>query len=125
MATVLAMCMAPMKNDDAFNLVRIVEMQNRPDSLRASHILIGYKGAYGSQDTITTKEQAEAKANELLAQLKATKNNDELFSQLASEYNTDATKDKGGDLDWFTDGTMVPAFNELRGQQPRGFIGCR
>ena len=31
----------PYENDDAFNLVRIVEMQNRPDSLRASHILIG------------------------------------------------------------------------------------
>ena len=111
------------ENDDAFNLVRIVEMQNRPDSLRASHILIGYKGAYGSQDTITTKEQAEAKANELLAQLKATKNNDELFSQLASEYNTDATKDKGGDLDWFTDGTMVPAFNEYVINSPVGSLG--
>ena len=113
----------PYENDDAFNLVRIVEMQNRPDSLRASHILIGYKGAYGSQDTITTKEQAEAKANELLAQLKAMKNNDELFSQLASEYNTDATKDKGGDLDWFTDGTMVPAFNEYVINSPVGSLG--
>ena len=113
----------PYENDDAFNLVRIVELQNRPDSLRASHILIGYKGAYGSQDTITTKEQAEAKANELLAQLKATKNNDELFSQLASEYNTDATKDKGGDLDWFTDGTMVPAFNEYVINSPVGSLG--
>jgi peptidyl-prolyl cis-trans isomerase D len=113
----------PYENDDAFNLVRIVEMQNRPDSLRASHILIGYKGAYGSQDTITTKEQAEAKANELLAQLKAAKNNDELFSQLASEYNTDATKDKGGDLDWFTDGTMVPAFNEYVINSPVGSLG--
>lgn len=113
----------PYENDDAFNLVRIVEMQNRPDSLRASHILIGYKGAYGSQDTITTKEQAEAKANELLDQLKAAKNNDELFSQLASEYNTDATKDKGGDLDWFTDGTMVPAFNEYVINSPVGSLG--
>ena len=113
----------PYENEDAFNLVRIVDMQNRPDSLRASHILIGFKGAYGSQDTITTKEQAEAKANELLAQLKATKNNDELFSQLASEYNTDATKDKGGDLDWFTDGAMVPTFNEYVVNNPVGSLG--
>lgn len=102
----------PYEYEDAFNLVRIVDMQNRPDSLRASHILIGYKGAYGSQDTITTKEQAEAKANELLAQLKASKNSDELFAELASEFNTDGTKEKGGDLDWFTDGQMVPQFNE-------------
>ena len=113
----------PYEDEDAFNLVRIVDMQNRPDSLRASHILIGYKGAYGSQDTITTKEQAEAKAQELLAQLKAAKNKDELFSQLAAEYNADATKDKGGDLDWFTDGAMVPAFNEYVINNPVGSLG--
>ena len=113
----------PFENENAFNLVRIVDMQSRPDSLKASHILIGYKGAYGSQDTITTKEQAEAKANELLAQLKATKNNDELFAELASEYNTDATKDKGGDLDWFLDGQMVPEFNEFVMNNPVGTLG--
>lgn len=112
----------PYENEDAFNLVRIVDMQNRPDSLKASHILIGYKGAYGSQDTIS-KDQAEAKANELLAQLKAAKNNDELFAQMAAEYNTDATKDKGGDLDWFTDGAMVPQFNEYVVNNPVGSLG--
>lgn len=112
----------PYENEDAFNLVRIVDMQNRPDSLKASHILISYKDAYGSQDTIS-KDQAEAKANELLAQLKASKNNDELFAQMAAEYNTDATKDKGGDLDWFTDGAMVPQFNEYVVNNPVGSLG--
>lgn len=112
----------PYENEDAFNLVRIVDMQNRPDSLKASHILISYKDAYGSQDTIS-KDQAEAKANELLAQLKAAKNNDELFAQMAAEYNTDATKDKGGDLDWFTDGAMVPQFNEYVVNNPVGSLG--
>ena len=97
----------PYEDGEAFNLVRIVDLQSRPDSLKASHILIGYKDAYGSQDTIS-KEAAEAKANELLAQLKAAKNNDELFAEMASQYNTDATKDKGGDLDWFTDGLLDP-----------------
>lgn len=112
----------PYENENAFNLVRIVDMQNRPDSLKASHILISYKDAYGSQDTIS-KDQAEAKANELLAQLKAAKNNDELFAQMAAEYNTDATKDKGGDLDWFTDGAMVPQFNEYVVNNPVGSLG--
>lgn len=113
----------PYESDGAFNLVRIVDMQDRSDSLKASHILIGYKGAYGSQDTITTKEQAEAKANELLAQLKAAKNNDELFAEMASQYNTDATKDKGGDLDWFTDGAMVPEFNKYVVNNAVGSLG--
>ena len=113
----------PYEEENAFNLVRIVEMGNRSDSLRASHILISYKGAMSSQDTITTKEEAEAKANALLAQLKATKNNDELFAQLATENNKDATKDKGGDLDWFTDGAMVPEFNQFVVNNPVGTLG--
>ena len=112
----------PFEENEAFNLVRIVDMQSRPDSLKASHILIGYKGAYGSQDTIS-KEEAEAKANELLAQLKAAKNNDELFTEMAAQYNTDATKDKGGDLDWFTDGAMVPQFNQYVIDNPVGSLG--
>ena len=112
----------PYEEANAFNMVRIVEMQNRPDSLKASHILIGYKGAYGSQDTIS-KEEAEAKANELLAQLKAAKNNDELFAEMAAQYNQDATKDKGGDLDWFTDGAMVPQFNQYVIDNPVGSLG--
>jgi parvulin-like peptidyl-prolyl isomerase len=113
----------PYEDEDAFNLVRIVEMGNRSDSLRASHILIAYKGAMSSQDTITTKEEAEAKANALLAQLKATKNNDELFAQMAAENNADATKDKGGDLDWFTYGAMVPEFNQFVVNNPVGTLG--
>jgi peptidyl-prolyl cis-trans isomerase D len=112
----------PYEDGEAFNLVRIVDLQSRPDSLKASHILIGYKDAYGSQDTIS-KEAAEAKANELLAQLKAAKNNDELLAEMASQYNTDATKDKGGDLDWFTDGAMVPEFNQFVVENPVGTLG--
>jgi peptidyl-prolyl cis-trans isomerase D len=113
----------PYEDGDAFNLVRLVDMQNRPDSLRASHILISYKGAYNSQDTIS-KEDAEAKANALLAQLQAVKNNDELFAELAQANSTDpGSKEKGGDLDWFTDGRMVPQFNEFVVNNSVGTMG--
>ena len=102
----------PYEDEDAFNLVRIVDMQNRPDSLRASHILIAYKGAYNSQDTIT-KDEAKSKAEGLLGQLKANPKNEDLFAELAGLNSSDpGSKEKGGDLDWFTDGRMVPAFNE-------------
>jgi len=113
----------PYEDEGTFNLVRIVDLQNRPDSLRASHILIAYKGAYNSQDTIT-KEEAETKANELLAQLQAAKNNDELFAELATANSSDpGSKEKGGDLDWFTDGRMVPQFNEFVVNNPVGTLG--
>ena len=110
----------PYEDENAFNLVRIVDFQNRPDSLRASHILISYKDAYNSQDTIS-KEEAEAKANELLAQLRNNPKNTELFAELAGQFSSDpGSKEKGGDLDWFTDGIMVPAFNEFVVNQPVG-----
>ncbi len=113
----------PYESEDAFNLVRIVDMQNRPDSLMASHILIPFKGAYNSQDTIS-KEAAEAKANELLAQLKSDAKNEELFAELAKANSTDpGSKDKGGDLGWFTDGQMVPTFNEFVVNNPVGTMG--
>lgn len=113
----------PYQDGETFNLARIIDQQSRPDSLRASHILISYKGAASSQDTVTTKEQAEAKANELLAQLKAAKNKDDLFAELAAQYNSDGTKDKGGDLDWFTDGRMVFPFNEYVVSNAVGTLG--
>ena len=113
----------PYEEEGSFNLVRIVDMQKRPDLMHASNILIPYKGAYMSNDIVMTKEQAEAKARELLAQLKASKDSDLLFAQIANQYNTDATKDTGGDLGWFSDGTMVPEFNEYVVNNPVGSMG--
>ena len=110
----------PYEDGEAFNLVRIVDMQNRPDSLRASHILISYKGAYNSQDSIT-KEEAKFKAEGLLDELRKNPKNEGMFAELAGIYSTDpGSKEKGGDLDWFTDGTMVPAFNEFVVKNPVG-----
>ena len=55
---------------------------------------------------------------------KPPKNNDELFAELAQANSTDpGSKDKGGDLDWFTDGMMVPDFNEYVVKNPVGSMG--
>ena len=111
------------EDQDAFKMARIVDMQSRPDSLMASHILIPFKGAYNSQDTIS-KEDAEAKANALLAQLRSNPKNTELFAELAKDNSTDpGSKDKGGDLGWFVDGQMVPEFNDFVVKNPVGAMG--
>lgn len=104
----------PYFDNEAYNLVRIVDLQNRADSLKASHILIPYAGAFRSEDTITTKERAQAVADSLLNVLKKNVKKPELFAELATAFSSDkGSAEKGGDLDWFTDGTMVPTFNEF------------
>ena len=113
----------PYEDEDAFNLVRIVDQQNRPDSLKASHILIGYEGALRSESTLT-EEQAQAKADSILNVLKSNPKNEELFAELAEQFTDDPSgKGKGGDLDWFTDGQMVYDFNEFVVNNPVGTLG--
>ena len=72
----------PYEDQNAFNLVRIVDMQNRSDSLRASHILISYEGARNSQDSIS-KEEAKTKAEGLMAEMKKNPKNEGMFAELA------------------------------------------
>ena len=110
----------PYEDENAFNLVRIVDMQNRPDSLKASHILISYKDAFNSQDSIS-KDEAKAKADSLLNVLRKNVKNEDLFAELAKQFSTDpGSTEKGGDLDWFTDGTMIRDFNEYVVNNPVG-----
>lgn len=114
----------PYFDNEAYNLVRIVDLQNRADSLKASHILIAYQGALRSEDTITTKERAQAVADSLAAVLKKNIKKTELFEELATKFSTDkGSAEKGGDLDWFTDGMMVYNFNEFVMNNPVGTIG--
>ena len=114
----------PYFDNDAYNLVRIVDLQNRADSLKASHILIPYVGALRSEDTITTKERAQAIADSLANVLKKNVKKPELFAELANQFSSDkGSAEKGGDLDWFTDGVMVPTFNEYVMNNPVGQIG--
>ena len=113
----------PYEDNEAFNLVRIVDQQNRPDSLKACHILIGYKGALRSESELT-EEEAQAKADSLLNVLKSNAKNEGLFAELAEQFTEDPSgKGKGGDLDWFTDGMMVNEFNEFVVNNPVGAMG--
>ena len=113
----------PYEDGESVNLVRIVDMQNRADSLKASHILIGYEGAMRSESTLT-KEEAQAKADSLLNVLKSNPKNEGLFAELADQFTDDPSgKGKGGDLDWFTDGMMVTDFNEFVMNNPVGTMG--
>lgn len=100
----------PYIENNAFQMARLVDTQVRPDSLRASHILISYQGTNVNPANKMTKEQAKVKADSILNVVKA---NGAKFNEIASSpVNDDATAAKtAGDLNWFADGAMVPSFN--------------
>ena len=89
---------------------------------KASHILITFEGAERADPTIKrTKEEAKAKANELLAQAKA---NPTGFAALATA-NTDdpGSKQNGGEYDNIAPNQMVKPFNDFVFNSPIGSIG--
>lgn len=63
------------------------------DQVKASHILV----------------KSEKEAKDVLAQLKAGGN----FEELAKKLSTDGAASKGGDLGWFSKGSMIPEFEKV------------
>ncbi|RLD87111.1 MAG: hypothetical protein DRJ09_10835 [Bacteroidetes bacterium] len=97
--------------DNTYHLARLMDVAMRPDSMKASHILISYKGAYRANPAISrTKEEAEKLADSLLNVIKKKPSK---IETLSTKYSDDpSAKTNNGDLGWFADGAMVPAFNQ-------------
>ena len=77
------------------------QQYSTPEQVRASHILLKTEG----KDDAAVKKQAE----DLLAKVKAGAD----FAKLATQYSEDETsRVKGGDLDFFPKGQMVPEFDK-------------
>jgi len=102
--------LGPWKENSAFHIARVIGHSLRPDSMKASHILISYAGAYGAPEAITrTKIGARALADSLKDVLSKNSNS---FEELASLSDDPSAKDNNGELGWFADGNMVPEFNQ-------------
>ena len=84
----------PYRDGDSYKLSRLVKIAQRPDSVKASHILI---------------TESRELADSIFDVAKKGGN----FADLARKYSVDnGSAINGGDLDWFQDGRMVPTFNE-------------
>ncbi len=84
----------PYLEGETYKLSRLADVANRPDSVKARHILI---------------QESQALADSIFALAKGGAD----FAALARQYSKDpGSAINGGDLDWFKDGVMVPTFNE-------------
>ncbi len=92
----------PYTRDNLHGLFKVIDIrESGAGSARASHILIKPEN-----DTPEAKAAAAAKANDILTQIK----NGADFAQMAAQHGSDGTASVGGDLGWFSEGRMVPAF---------------
>lgn len=100
------------ETNDGLRVYKLTEKSEADDGqVRASHILIAYKGASRADDKVTlTKKGAEAKAGELLEKVKK---DPTVFDQIASAESNDASAAANqGDLGFFGRGTMAKPFEE-------------
>lgn len=82
----------------------------KPDEIKASHILIAYKGADRAESDITrTKDEAKAEA-ERIRKLIIEDGND--FAEMAKEHSDGPSSSKGGDLGKFKFEVMAKPFSE-------------
>ena len=100
----------PYIENNAWHMAKLVDVQMRPDSMKATHVLISYKEARGAGEKVTrTKEDAKILADSLLNVLKQSPDK---FTEIALKMSDDPSAEKNsGDLGWFADGAMVYSFN--------------
>lgn len=110
----------PYKDKDYYKLTKIKEFKTMPDSVKASHILISFKGALRSTD-----QKTEAQAKKMVDSLyKLVKNNKKKFAEVAKTISVDkGSGAKGGELDWFVYTSMVPEFRDFVFLNKKGETG--
>ena len=110
----------PYKDGDSYKISKMIA--RKPNgSVKASHILLAYEGATRANPEVKrTKEEAEAKAKELLREAKKS---GVVFSTLARDNSDGPSASNGGDLGYFQRGVMVPAFNDFAFGNSEGSIG--
>ena len=95
-----------------YRLAKLAEVQNRPDSVEARHILIAPTQTM-NLDSVNKRVDALKLAIEKGAE----------FGDLAQKNSEDkGSAIKGGDLGWFSEGAMVDEFNEACFTSSRGDI---
>ncbi len=97
---------------DREDFVKTKEVQegDKPEEVRASHILISFKGADRADADVTrTKEEAKAEAERIR---KLIVDEGKGFAEMAREHSNGPSKTKGGDLGKFKFEVMAPPFSK-------------
>ena len=104
----------PQITPEGIDVVKLVDTRNNDNMMvpqwKVRHILV-------KTDERSNEALAEQKINDLYEQLRQ----DADFASLAATYSDDpGSAGRGGDLDWVTEGQMVPEFEQMMKRTPEG-----
>jgi peptidyl-prolyl cis-trans isomerase D len=109
----------PYEFNNTWYMAKLLDIQERPDSMKGSHILIGMQGfELGARAEKRTKEISRKVADSIMAVLKK---NPEKLAEIARTFSDYPTaKDDAGDLKWFIDGdkNFAPFFDAGQNMKP-------
>ncbi len=110
----------PYKDGNKYKISRFLD-RKKGGSIRASHILISFQGATRVNPSVTrNKKEAEEIANKIYYEARRNIKN---FSQLATENSDGPSKNLGGDLGFFQEGTMTEKFYSFCEKSRVGRVG--
>jgi peptidyl-prolyl cis-trans isomerase D len=93
----------PFELNNAWYMAKLLDIQERPDTMKGSQILVSYAGSPLNNETIKrTKEQAKTRADSLMAALRKSPDKFREFAQKYSDFP--GAKDDGGELKEIIDG---------------------
>jgi len=112
----------PIDLGGAFAVVKLVDRKTVPDSVKARHILIPFAGATRADASVTRNPQeAKVLADSLFAYLEG---NPSAFESVSEAFSSDVVaKDKGGDLGYFSRGSMAKPFENFCFFRKNGSMG--
>lgn len=92
----------PFIEDKTWKMAKLVDVQSRPDSIMASHILIAYRGSNLNANVARSKDDAEKTADSILNVLK--KSPDQFNNIVMNMSDFPQAKQDTGNLKWMKDG---------------------
>ena len=110
----------PYKDGKDLKISRVID-RKPGGSIRASHILVAYKGASRASNSIDrTKNEAKTKANKLFSRIRRNPN---LFEKLVRDNSDGPSNVLEGDLGFFQEGYMAKELYDFANKNRIGRIG--